>query len=171
MARITLLYLLLWTGLTGATEIRSFDTPEKQARYEHLIEELRCLVCQNQSLADSDADLAKDLRNEVYDIIQGGKSEDEAIRFLTDRYGDFVLYRPPVKPITWLLWGGPLLILMAGVGLLFWQIRYRNTLAETDISDEERTRLEHLKQSLNRKPDASARRRSPPSHAPKRNRP
>lgn len=171
MARMILIALLGWAGLSGATDLRSFDDPEKQAHYEHLIEELRCLVCQNQSLADSDADLARDLRNEVYDIIQSGKSEDEAIRFLTDRYGDFVLYRPPVKPITWLLWGGPLLILIAGVALLLRQIRHRNTPAETDISEDERKRLEHLKQSLTRKPDASTRRRPPSSHASKRNRP
>ena len=152
MARIILIMLLSWASLTSAKEIRQFDDPEKQVRFEHLIEELRCLVCQNQSLADSDADLAKDLRNEVYDIIQSGKSEGEAISFLTDRYGDFVLYRPPVKPITWLLWGGPILILFAGGVFLLRQNRSRATLTNNGISEEERERLDQLKKALGKKP-------------------
>ena len=93
--KILILLLLTLAGSSPlfATEIREFADPDKAARYDRLIGELRCLVCQNQSLADSDADLARDLRNEVYEIIEAGQSEEEAIRFLTDRYGDFVLYR------------------------------------------------------------------------------
>ena len=131
-----------------AVEIRQFDNPEQQARYERLIEELRCLVCQNQSLADSDADLAKDLRDEVYGIIQSGKDEQEAIRFLTDRYGDFVLYRPPVKPITWLLWIGPLLILLGG-GLFLWRRHAQSRPDDNaDMSEAEVKRLDQLKKEL-----------------------
>ena len=152
MARIILIMLLGWASLTLATEVRQFNDSEKQAHYEHLIEELRCLVCQNQSLADSDADLAKDLRSEVYDMIQSGKSEEEAISFLTDRYGDFVLYRPPIKPITWLLWGGPLLILLAGGLFLLRQSRNRDTQTDTGISEDERKRLDQLKKALGKKP-------------------
>jgi len=145
-------WLLLGLGSTGlAVEVRDFDDPAKQARYERLIEELRCLVCQNQSLADSDADLAKDLRDEVYGIIQSGKDEAEAVRFLTDRYGDFVLYRPPVKGITLLLWGGPLLILLIG-GWFVWS-RGRRHAAEhqTDLSDAERLQLVERLKSLEQK--------------------
>lgn len=145
-------WLLLGFGSMGcAVEVRDFDDPAKQARYERLIEELRCLVCQNQSLADSDADLAKDLRDEVYGIIQSGKDEAEAVRFLTDRYGDFVLYRPPVKGITLLLWGGPLVILLIG-GWFVWS-RSRRHAAEhqTDLSDAERLQLEERLKSLEQK--------------------
>ena len=146
--------LLLGTGSSPAVEVRQFDDPDKQTRYERLIEELRCLVCQNQSLADSDADLARDLRDEVYGIIQSGQSEEEAIRFLTDRYGDFVLYRPPVKPITILLWLGPILALLGG-GLFLWlQARRRATETDLELSSSERERLEHLRQRLEDKENA-----------------
>ncbi|MDD1650918.1 MAG: cytochrome c-type biogenesis protein CcmH [Methylococcaceae bacterium] len=149
MKSFALALLMLLSATALAVEVRQFDDADKQARYERLIEELRCLVCQNQSLADSDADLAKDLRDEVFGIIQSGKSEAEAIRFLTDRYGDFVLYRPPIKPITLMLWAGPLLVLLGG-GLLLWnQTRRRATLPDSGLSSAERQRLESLKKKLN----------------------
>ena len=149
MRRLAMLLLALLTTLSvQAIEVRQFEDPAKQARYERLIEELRCLVCQNQSLADSDADLARDLRDEVYGIIQSGKDEQEAIRFLTDRYGDFVLYRPPVKPITWLLWIGPLLILLGG-GLFLWRRHdHRRPVEDDGMTEAEHLRLEHLKHEL-----------------------
>lgn len=132
-----------------ATEIRDFQDPSQQASYENLIKDLRCLVCQNQSLADSDADLAKDLRTEVYNIIQSGKNEEEAVKFLTDRYGDFVLYRPPVKPITYLLWLGPFAALLMGVLILWRQARRRSVVGVDDeLSAEERQRLERLKAKI-----------------------
>lgn len=140
--------LLLLPLAAAGTEVRRFDSPEQQERYERLLDELRCLVCQNQSLADSDADLAHDLRDEVYGIIRSGKSEEEAVQFLTDRYGDFVLYRPPFKTATVLLWGGPLLILLGG-GIVLWnQSRKRGDPACVDLSEEERQRLERLKKNL-----------------------
>lgn len=141
--------LLAWAAGAQAVEVREFDNAEQQARYERLIGELRCLVCQNQSLADSDADLARDLRDEVYGIIQSGKDEAQAIQFLTDRYGDFVLYRPPVRPVTWLLWTGPLLMLLGGMAFL-WH-RHRQQRAAPETSDDDavgaavRERLERLK--------------------------
>ena len=146
--------LILGTGSALAVEVRQFDDPDKQTRYERLIEELRCLVCQNQSLADSDADLARDLRDEVYGIIESGQSEEEAIRFLTDRYGDFVLYRPPVKPITILLWLGPILALLGGGLFLWFQARRRTTETDLELSASERERLEHLRQRLEDKDNA-----------------
>ncbi|MDH5436877.1 MAG: cytochrome c-type biogenesis protein CcmH, partial [Gammaproteobacteria bacterium] len=88
--------------------------PAEEQRYRNLIGELRCLVCQNQSLADSDAELAVDMRNEVHKKISAGKSNDEIIDFLVERYGDFVRYRPPVKATTFLLWFGPFLLLALG---------------------------------------------------------
>ncbi len=93
-----------------------FENPEDAERYRALTNELRCLVCQNQTIADSNADLAVDLRDQVAEFIREGRSDMEIITFLTDRYGDFVLYRPPVQSTTWLLWTGPFILL--GIALL-----------------------------------------------------
>ena len=141
--------LLLATTLVQAVEVRQFDDVEKQERYESLVKVLRCLVCQNQSLADSDADLAKDLRDEVYNIIQSGKNDEEAVKFLTDRYGDFVLYNPPVKPITSLLWLGPFILLFGG-GIFLWRQARRRSAGGSDIglTPEELQRLQRLKDNL-----------------------
>lgn len=138
-----LLAVPLWS-FAASVEIRRFDDPAKQARYEELIKELRCLVCQNQALSDSDADLAQDLRDEVYRIIQSGKTDQEAVAFLVDRYGDFVLYRPPFKPLTLLLWGGPLLLVLIGVTVL-WRQWHRHRGSETaTLSDADREKLQRL---------------------------
>lgn len=132
-----------------AVEIRDFSNPEQQARYETLIQKLRCLVCQNQSLGDSDADLARDLRNEVYARIQSGESEEETIRFLTDRYGDFVLYDPPMKGITVFLWAGPLLLFLSGGFLALRHLRsHRPNSSLPPLDPEEKTRLETLRNQL-----------------------
>ncbi|MFM8330117.1 MAG: cytochrome c-type biogenesis protein [Candidatus Methylumidiphilus sp.] len=133
-----------------AVEIRPFDDPAKQQAYENLVKVLRCLVCQNQSLADSDADLAKDLRTEVYNIIQSGKSEADAAKFLVDRYGDFVLYKPPLKAATSLLWLGPFVLLLAGLGYLVLLAVKRSRARQADValSDEERRRLLELKKKI-----------------------
>lgn len=149
MRILATLLALLWLHPASAAEVRTFANPDQQQRYENLVKDLRCLVCQNQSLADSDADLARDLRDEVYGIIQSGKDEAQAIQFLTDRYGDFVLYRPPVRPVTWLLWTGPLLMLLGGMAFL-WH-RHRQQRAAPETSDDDavgaavRERLERLK--------------------------
>ncbi len=94
------------------------DDPVVEQRLIIIAEELRCLVCQNESLAGSRADLANDLRREVRTLIKSGKSDAEIKEYLVNRYGDFVLYRPPVKPTTWLLWFGPLLLLIGAIGFL-----------------------------------------------------
>lgn len=144
MRALSLLLLCLWSNLLGAAalEVRRFDDPEQQQRYETLIKELRCLVCQNQALSDSDAELAQDLRDEVYRIIQNGKTDQEAVDFLVQRYGDFVLYRPPFKPLTALLWGGPLL-LFAVAGVVLWRQtqRHRHRI-DANLSADEQRRLQ-----------------------------
>jgi len=95
---------------------QAFDDPAMQARYEKLTRELRCLVCQNQTIADSNATLAQDLRREVRELMAEGKSDTEIHEFLTARYGDFVLYNPPVRPRTYLLWAAPGLLVLVGLG-------------------------------------------------------
>jgi len=108
---------LAWAGAALAIDAeRAFEDPAMQARYETLTRELRCLVCQNQTIADSNATLAQDLRREVRELMTEGKSDQEIHEFLTARYGDFVLYNPPVKPRTYLLWAAPLLLVMIGLG-------------------------------------------------------
>lgn len=142
-----LLLLLAGPPPAGADPeaLREFDTPEQRERYHDLLEELRCLVCQNESLASSGADLAQDLRDEVYRLVViEGRSREAAIEFLTDRYGDFVLYRPPVRPATWLLWFGPLLMLIIGAGVLIAVVRRRRDAAAPELEPEERERAERL---------------------------
>jgi cytochrome c-type biogenesis protein CcmH len=92
----------------------TFETPEQLRRYEAMINDLRCVVCQNQSVAESNVDLARDLRRITRDMILAGATDAEIKKFMTDRYGDFVLYNPPLKPITYLLWGAPVILLLVG---------------------------------------------------------
>lgn len=117
------------------------DDPKLEARLVDISQELRCLVCQNESLASSHAELAEDLRREVRDLIRQGKSDQEIKDFLVARYGDFVLYRPEVKPLTWVLWFGPfVLLLVAAVFLGVYLRQRRQQVAPAVLSDEERAR-------------------------------
>lgn len=121
-----MLGLLLVAAPAPAIEpFEEFSDPAKQARYERLIREIRCLVCQNEPIADSNAPLAADLRREVRERIDGGASDREIINFLTARYGDFVLYRPPFTPRTWLLWLAPGLLLLGGAWVFIRVLRSR----------------------------------------------
>jgi cytochrome c-type biogenesis protein CcmH len=115
---------------------RAFDDPALQHRYETLNRELRCLVCQNQTIADSNAGLAVDLRREVKEMIQAGKTDDEIRKFMTDRYGDFVLYNPPLTARTYLLWAAPALLLAIALGAVFSIVR-RRSRQPIDIDPEE----------------------------------
>jgi cytochrome c-type biogenesis protein CcmH len=145
--RKTLQTLLVCIAITGAAYAGdtpvSFDSPADQARYDTLLAELRCLVCQNQSLADSHADLAQDLRDEVYTMITAGKDNGSIIDFMVARYGDFVLYKPPVKSSTWLLWFGPVLLILAAAAVVAVTARGRNRTPQP-ISSEERARVQAL---------------------------
>ena len=121
------------------------DDPALEQRVMKLSSELRCLVCQNQSLADSHADLAIDLRNQVRDQMRAGKSDAEIKDWLTQRYGDFVLYRTPLKSGTWLLWFGPFLLLIGGVaGLLLYMKRRRALVASSELTPQEHARVQAL---------------------------
>jgi cytochrome c-type biogenesis protein CcmH len=111
--------------------------PALEAKLTAIAAELRCLVCQNQTIADSNAELAVDLRNQVRDMLRQGKSEREIIDYMTARYGDFVLYRPPVKGTTWLLWFGPAILLVGGLGTLMWVLRQRSRMAADAFEPDE----------------------------------
>ncbi len=122
------------------------DDPVAEKRLVKLSEELRCLVCQNQNIADSNAELAQDLRREIRGMIQAGKSDKEIIDFMVARYGDFVLYRPPIKATTILLWAGPLLLMFLGLVALVRYLRQRNLQVTDDapLSADEARRAEAL---------------------------
>ncbi len=130
---------------TGPEAAPLAQDPVVEARLVGLSQELRCLVCQNESLASSHAELADDLRREVRDLIRQGKTDQEVKDFLVARYGDFVLYRPEVKPLTWVLWFGPFVLLLLAVLFLgrYLQIR-RTQLKPQALSDEDRARAEQL---------------------------
>jgi cytochrome c-type biogenesis protein CcmH len=147
MRVLSALLLGIWLHGVAASEVREFANPDQQQRYETLVKDLRCLVCQNQSLADSDADLAKDLRDEVYDIIRSGKTDQEAVKFLVDRYGDFVLYRPPFSSLTLLLWLGPALLLLIGLLFIWRRSRHQDEVAAAELTPAERARLEELRKN------------------------
>jgi cytochrome c-type biogenesis protein CcmH len=121
------------------------EDPKLEARLVDISQELRCMVCQNESLASSHAELADDLRNEVRELIRSGKSDQEVKDFLVSRYGDFVLYRPEVKPLTWVLWFGPFLLLVVAAIFLGVYLRQRRALATpVAMTDDERERAKQL---------------------------
>ncbi|ARG97235.1 cytochrome c-type biogenesis protein [Legionella micdadei] len=113
----------------SANTFYPLETAKQDAQFSHLLKELRCLVCQNQDLADSNAGLAKDLREQVYGMVKEGKSDSEIISYLTARYGDFILFKPPIKPLTALLWFGPSMFLFLGL-LIFWHTCLKRTSNE-----------------------------------------
>jgi cytochrome c-type biogenesis protein CcmH len=137
---------LLLGSAAGAFTLEEFhfDSPEQQEQFRELIGKLRCLVCQNESLAASQADLAQDLRNEVYKMMRAGKSQDEILDFLVARYGDFVLYDPPLKPSTYVLWFGPFVLIGIGAVFMVRALLRRKATPDQDLSDEERQRLQDL---------------------------
>jgi cytochrome c-type biogenesis protein CcmH len=121
------------------------DDPVLEARVMTLAKELRCLVCQNETLADSRADLAVDLRNQIREQMKAGKSDKEIIAFVTDRYGKFILFRPPVDPTTYLLWFGPFVLMLGGLLLLFRYVKQRRDLiVDQPLSADERRRADTL---------------------------
>jgi len=144
LALALLLGVLAIPALAGEARPNA-ENPEIEARLNRLAQDLRCLVCQNESLAGSRAELAEDLRREIREQMMQGKSDQEVIRYLTDRYGDFVLYRPPVKPVTYLLWGAPILFLLIGGSTWYVVLRRRRALqAEQMVSPDELQRAAQL---------------------------
>ena len=141
--------LLLAPGSAGAAvfEPREFATPAHAARYQSMIAELRCLVCQNQNIAESNAPLAQDLRREVYQMIEDGRSDHDIHGFMVQRYGDFVLYRPPLNAVTLALWGGPAVLALVGFVFLLRVLARRRREAggaAAPLSAQENARLAAL---------------------------
>lgn len=144
------LLLLPWSAAQAAVDIREFDSETDRQRYQSFIDELRCPKCQNQNLSGSDSPIAKDLRDQVYRMIKEGRADKEITDFLVERYGDYVLYRPPLKGATLALWFGPVVLLLLGVTILIWVVRQRRS-GETalsghgqPLSEVERAELDRL---------------------------
>ncbi|VAX07275.1 Cytochrome c heme lyase subunit CcmL [hydrothermal vent metagenome] len=152
--RLLAIILLLFFILSAQATIVAFkfDDADKEARFKQFSEELRCLVCQNQSLADSNAELAMDLRRELYKMIQNDATDEQIVSFMVDRYGDFVLYKPPVKPSTWLLWFGPFILVVIGLIILFRVIRSTGKQEDTALSAEEQKKLDILLENEKEEP-------------------
>lgn len=155
MMRTLLLLLCLMPVFAHAGEAKDMaEDPVLEKRMIGLAEKLRCLVCQNESLASSHAELAEDLRREVRDQMRQNKSDQEIIDYLVSRYGDFVLYDPPMKRYTLLLWFGPFLLLLGGLGVLYFQLRKRRkNIPDAPLSAEAQQRAADL---LNNDKDQSA---------------
>ncbi len=144
--KLVAILLLAVAPLAAASAATPTDAdPVAAARAVQLANELRCLVCQNQSIAESNAELAVDLRRQIREQIAAGRSDDEIVDFMVSRYGDFVLYRPPFKATTLLLWIGPLLLVLAGFWTLARALRARRQAqAPPPLTPEERARAERL---------------------------
>lgn len=143
---ITLVLALACVGAFAAEALPASDDPALEARVMKISNELRCLVCQNETIAASHAELAVDLRRQVREMLQSGQTEQQVIDFMTARYGDFVLYRPPFKPLTALLWIGPGAMVVLGLGTLFVVLRRRSRLADEafEADDKDASQDPHL---------------------------
>ncbi len=145
-SRFALILLLLPLTLFARIESHQFDNASQEALYIQLTKELRCLVCQNQNLADSNADLAKDLREKAYEMVKAGKTHDQITEYMIARYGDFVLYRPPVKNSTYLLWLGPFVFLLLALLALFFFIRKKPSNDDAPNAEQLKSARKHLDQ-------------------------
>lgn len=146
LLKVVVSMLLLAAAFSSAAALpadNAYDAAH-EARVRNLADSFRCLVCQNQTLADSNADLAADLRERIREQVQQGATDAQIQAYMVQRYGDFVLYRPPVKPLTWLLWFGPLLALVCGAIPLFLSIKRRRHFKPRPLDSAERSRAEAL---------------------------
>ena len=147
----TLIALSL-NGVFAKDAVPLADDPVTEQRLISISEEMRCLVCQNESLAGSRSDLANDLRREIRILISEGKSDDQIRSFMVERYGDFVLYRTPVKPVTWLLWIGPFVILGIGIaGLLMYLRRRNSSVPNVVLTDADNQKIDALLNAADKK--------------------
>ena len=140
MKLVGLILLIVFTTPLKAIDTYTFENPEHEKRFKALSSELRCLVCQNQTISASNADLAKDLRKQIYQMIHKGQSDREIIDFMVERYGDFVLYNPPFQATTLVLWIGPFILLIVAVGVLIQVGRHHSKLSALDEEQREQMR-------------------------------
>ncbi len=143
---LTICLFLCFSHASWANEATPLaEDPALEQRLISISEEMRCLVCQNESLSGSRSELAQDLRREIRDLIRQGKTDAEIRTFMVDRYGDFILYRPPVKPITWLLWIGPFILMVAGIAALLMYLRRRSgQVHNATLTEDENKRIDAL---------------------------
>lgn len=144
-------FCLFSLSALAAIDTYQFDNPRQEAQYRALIEEFRCPKCQNQNLAGSDAPIAQDLKQKTYQMVKDGRTDTEIRNYMNERYGDFISYKPPVRPSTWILWFFPPLVLV--LGLLFWFIKHRHAnqrkleqdaIVNQPLNDSEQQRLQQL---------------------------
>lgn len=148
-ALFTILAAACFATAAIAQVAQPIEDPAIEARMKHLTKELRCLVCQNETLADSQAPLAEDLRRIVREQVKAGKTDQEIIAYINQRYGDYVLYNPPVKAKTYLLWFGPFILLVGGTAFLYRYLKRRRELIEVKpLTAEERKRAEKLLEEM-----------------------
>lgn len=145
--------LMASNAWAAGVDAKKFDNPDQEQIYSTLISELRCLVCQNQTIADSNAALAKDLRQQVFELIQKGQTEEEIKDYMLARYGDFVLYKPPFKLKTSLLWIGPFVFLFIGIMVSFLFIRQRKKKAKVELDVTEKQKIRQLLDNENNSND------------------
>jgi len=146
MKKLIIIFTFLFSlgSLNAAVEIKKFDNEQQEQRYKYIIDELRCLVCQNQNISGSNAGLAKDLRKQVHKMILAGEDDEAIFDFMVTRYGDFVLYRPPFKATTFLLWVGPFIIFVFGLFMLIRFIRQRKKVVVTKLNSGDKEKLKQL---------------------------
>ncbi|ART81115.1 cytochrome c-type biogenesis protein [Oceanisphaera avium] len=137
--------LLALTPAMASTSIYEFSSPEQEQVFHELTKELRCPKCQNQDIGDSDAELAKDLRDKSYEMLQQGKSKQEVIDYMAARYGNFILYKPPFMASTMILWFGPVLVILVGLFIVIRRTRTSSkTTRDMSLTDEQEAQLNEL---------------------------
>ena len=139
-----LVFILSSLPIQARVAAYEFDTPDQEAAYKEMVSELRCLVCQNQNIADSNAELAQDLKRKTYEMVMQGKDKNEIADFMVQRYGDFVLYRPPVSNTTLLLWSGPFIIFVIGIIVLIRVIKSKQRDQSNQLTAEEKAKAEDM---------------------------
>lgn len=146
MMRSLLIVILLFASAQASARIAAyeFENAEQESTYKELIHELRCLVCQNQTIADSNAELAQDMKRKTHELVMQGKTKKEISDFMVQRYGNFVQYKPPVTSTTYLLWTGPFIILFIGLFMLIKIIRNRKVEKPAVLSEDDKSRAADL---------------------------
>ena len=149
MMRWMLLSLMLTCGVAFATiDAYEFKTPDDEQRFRVLVEELRCPKCQNQNIADSNAGLAKDIKDRVHRLINEGKDNGEITDYMVERYGDFITYRPPVRPVTWFLWFGPFVLALLAAFIIFMIKLRQKSPSIIQVTPEQEAKVQELLKKL-----------------------